>query len=84
MAAVLSPLLLDDPSPPRAATPRPVANAAQAADAAADAEVSAEAAARREALARLRRGRLGTIATSARGVLSPGQSTVQRRSLLGE
>lgn len=36
------------------------------------------------ALARRRRGRAGTVATSARGILGPGRFAVARRSLLGE
>ncbi|MCB9928869.1 MAG: hypothetical protein H6844_05575 [Alphaproteobacteria bacterium] len=82
MAAVLSPLLLDQPAvPPPTAAPTP--SSANAAASAARAEADAEAAVRRQALARVRRGRLGTIATSARGILAPGPSTVERRSLLG-
>ena len=50
------------------------------------AEVASEAsaAARRAFLARQKNGRLGTMVTSARGILSPGQLAVVRRSLLGE
>ena len=94
MAAVLSPLLLDDPSPPRPAAPkRAPAPAPTSAPAPSDealteeetaGEAAAEAAARRQSLARQRRGRLGTIATSARGILRTAQAPVQRRSLLGE
>jgi hypothetical protein len=40
--------------------------------------------ARREMLARRRRGRAGTIATSDRGILRPRQPTDRRKSLLGE
>lgn len=82
MAAVLSPLLFDEPAVPSAPGPStgdradPVAREAAAA-------AEAKAAARRAAFARLRQGRLGTIATSARGILGPGQSAVERRSLLG-
>lgn len=39
---------------------------------------------RLEALARRRRGRAGTILTSARGALIPTRQTVRRKSLLGE
>lgn len=42
------------------------------------------AAARRAFLARQRTGRLGTVATSVRGVLTPGERSATRRSLLGE
>ena len=48
------------------------------------AERDAAAAARRAFLARQKAGRLGTIATSARGILSSGQLATVRRSLLGE
>jgi|GEM_PF-5032484 len=82
MAAVLSPLLIDEPAVPQApAAPTPAPEVDPAALAKAEAE--AEAAARRRALALARRGRLGTIATSAQGILGPGQSAVERRSLLG-
>lgn len=43
-----------------------------------------EAKARKESLERRRRGRLGFIQTSARGVLQPGVNAPQRRTLLGE
>ncbi len=39
---------------------------------------------RREAIARKRRGRRGTIATSPRGLLSLNDVSAQRLSLLGE
>lgn len=81
MAAAVSSLLLAEPASP----PAQVAPAEQLPDPAASAAAEEEtrAAARRAALARLTGGRLGTIATSARGILSPGQSAVVRRSLLG-
>lgn len=78
MGAIISPLTgsgqLPAPSP---------ALAEPAVDPAA-AEREAAAAARRAFLARQRTGRLGTIATSVRGVLTPGERSVARRSLLGE
>ena len=85
MAAVVSSLLLEKPAAPSGpAMPSSQSSAdADAAAAAARSEAEAEAATRRAALARLAGGRLGTIATSARGVLGPGQSAVVRRSLLG-
>jgi hypothetical protein len=84
MAAVVSPLLLDQPPEPAAALPKvSQPSGAETAATVAKDEAEAEAAARRAALAQLARGRLGTIATSARGILSPGQSAIVRRSLLG-
>ena len=78
MAAIVSPLVNPDPppAPAPAAVPKPVD----------DEKVKREAAAaaRRAFLSRRRNGRLGTIATSARGVLSPGNLTIARRSLLVE
>jgi hypothetical protein len=50
----------------------------------AEASSKAAAATRRATLERQKNGRLGTIATSARGVLSPGHLAVVRRSLFGE
>ena len=83
MAAVVSPLFVDEPSPPKGNTsPPPVLAVADVSAEEASGPV-AEAAARRTALVRLRRGRIGTIATSARGILQPGQAAVTRRSLLG-
>ena len=83
MAAVVSSLLLEGPTAPPSPAAAPAQSAGDAAAAAAAAQAEAETAARRAALARLKEGRLGTIATSARGLLSPGQSAVVRRSLLG-
>ena len=85
MAALVSPLLLDEPSGPAVGAVSKVSQTtgSESATAVAKAEAEAEAAARRAALAHLTRGRLGTIATSARGILSPGQSAIVRRSLLG-
>ncbi|HEY1096917.1 MAG TPA: hypothetical protein VGF14_06720 [Alphaproteobacteria bacterium] len=53
--------------------------AADAADAAAEAAAQAE-----ESLAQRRRGRLGTITTSFRGVLNDSNANLSRRTLLGE
>lgn len=85
MAAVVSSLLLEGPATPPAPARSSTETSADgdATAAAARSEAAAEAAARRAALARMAGGRLGTIATSARGVLAPGQSAVTRRSLLG-
>ena len=82
MAAVVSPLLFDEPSvpsPPPPSAPLPDPNAAAAAS-----EEEATAAARRRAIARAGTGRLGTITTSARGILAPSTASARRRSLLGE
>lgn len=78
MGAIISPLTGSFSTPLPA--PAPVAPAVDPAEA----EREATAAARRAFLARQKQGRLGTIATSARGVLTPGQLAVARRSLLGE
>ena len=83
MAAVLSPLLVDEPSAPAVNPNRPTGSASTVELVEEATGPVAEAAARRTALARLRRGRAGTIATSARGILQPGQTAVARRSLLG-
>ncbi len=90
MAAILSPLLTETALAERPAI-TPMLRTAEPAVGIetatvpdrADGAAVGEAAARRAALARLRRGRAGTIATSARGILSPGQTAVARRSLLG-
>lgn len=85
MAAVVSPLLFDEPSSPPPPPPAPATvDPSVAAASAAEVEAEAAAAARRRAVAQLRAGRAGTIATSARGILSPSRAAVQRRSLLGE
>ena len=83
MAAIVSPLFADDPAPPKGIiTPPPALTVAGGPVEEVSGPV-AEAAARRAALARLRSGRIGTIATSARGILQPGHASVTRRSLLG-
>ena len=78
MGAIVSPLLGVGRLPP-APPPVVVEPAVDPAVAARD----ASAAARRAFLARRRTGRQGTIATTARGILSPGAIAVARRSLLG-
>ena len=78
MGAIFSPLTGSVQVPPPA--PAPVEPAIDPAKA----EQEAAAAARRAFLARQKKGRLGTIATSVRGILGPGQLSVARRSLLGE
>lgn len=84
MAAVLSPLLFGEgsaPDPkPVEPVPPPQTEGSLTDDAATDEEVARS---RRRALERLRRGRDGTIATSARGILAPTAGTADRRSLLG-
>lgn len=81
MSANVSPLLgVRQATPPPASAAAPV----DPGPSAAEVEAEATARARRAAIARRLQGRAGTIATSARGVLSPGQLAVQRRSLLGE
>ena len=77
MGAIVSPLIGDTEvrSPKPAVIEAPVDFA--------QAEEEAAAAARRAFLARRKRGREGTIATGARGILSPGELAVVRRSLLG-
>lgn len=39
---------------------------------------------RRDLISRRRRGRSGTIQTSARGLVTPNANAVQKKSLLGE
>lgn len=84
MAAVLSPLLFEEP--PAATQTSAAANVEKTnlpelpqSDASDPAQI------RKQDLARLRRGRLSTIATGPRGVLAPttGSSPTNRRSLLG-
>ncbi len=78
MGAIISPLTREAPAP------KPTPTVVEPAVDPAVAEREAASAARRAFLARQQKGRLGTIATTARGVLSPGQLSVVRRSLLGE
>lgn len=78
MGAIFSPLTGN------VAVPAPVPVDIEPAVDPAEVEKEAAAAARRSFLARQRSGRLGTIATSGRGVLTPGELSVARRSLLGE
>ncbi len=78
MGAIISPLTGNVSMPvPALAIIEPDVDSAEAAG-------EAAAAARRAFFARQKKGRLGTIATSARGILSPGQLAAVRRSLLGE
>jgi hypothetical protein len=65
--------------PPQAPAPTPEPTATPAAQAAQTAE-----AARTESRANIRQGLQGTIATSARGVLTPLPMALTRKSLLGE
>ena len=76
MAAIFSPMT-GNLQPPAPAEIEPAVDPAVV-------EKEAAAAARRAFIARQKKGRLGTIATSARGVLTPGELSVTRRSLLGE
>jgi hypothetical protein len=69
-------LILGASDKPSAAPVTPQSDpAADAAKEAADAE---------QAMAQRRRGRMGTINTSFRGVLDNGSALMQRRTLLGE
>jgi hypothetical protein len=70
-------LILGSSDKPSAAAPMTAAPdpAEEAARAAAESEQS---------MAQRRRGRMGTISTSFRGVLDNGSALVQRRTLLGE
>ncbi len=65
--------LFSAPSPPPPPPPPPPADL--------EGEAARE---RKEQLERQRRGRLGTIATSFRGVLQPHATAGSRKSLLGE
>ena len=80
MGAIFSPLTGNIPAAAPAPAPAPIEPAVDPAEA----EREAATVARRAFLARQKQGRLGTIATSAREVLTPGQLAVARRSLLGE
>lgn len=85
MAKIVSavPKLLLGSSPDPTPAPAPVAPIANPAvdPAVEEAEKAAQA---EEALAQRRRGRLGTIATSFRGVLEDSNANLSRRTLLGE
>ena len=78
MGAIISPLAGNVSVP--ASAPTIVESPVDPAEAASE----AASAARRAFLSRQKNGRLVTIATIARGILSPGQLAVVRRSLLGE
>jgi hypothetical protein len=85
MGAIVSPLIKGIPSQPAPTAPAaPAPTVAAPAVDSTEAEREAAAAARRAILARRKTGLLSTIATSARGVLAPGDLAVARRSLLGE
>lgn len=73
---------LRPPKPPKSSASAPVPVVQPAAPVPSSTAVQQQA--RLEALARLRRGLVGTIATSPRGLLSQTDALPYRKSLLGE
>jgi hypothetical protein len=74
------------PTPKAQSNPQPAAQAATptAATTEADAPAASESERRKEALTRRQSGRVGTIATSSRGLLTTADWIPTRKSLLGE